>query len=187
MEYLFALFVWILMLAVVFAHCWSLSALFSYRFGLLKGVAWFFPLLLPLLGPMIFLVATRPFRELNRPSRKREFIWFAAFFLLFSTSVGYIAVLQYNHFSRRSADAEATGEMTRARALILAHIEKTGQAPDELTEAGFAATKPEIHIIYKKVGSDGFELKAWHDRGEREMKASDANNDIERTQRDMPR
>jgi len=185
MEYLIALIAWIVMLAVVYAHCWCVSALFSYRFPAIWGIAWFFPLvLLPLLGPIIFLAATRRFRELNRPSRKREIICFIAIFILFSASVGYIAVKQYNHFSRRSADAEATGDMTRARALIWAHIEKTGQLPDDLDEIGFLPTKPVIHVIYKKVGDDSFELKAWHDRGEREMRTSSAGNDIERLPRE---
>lgn len=185
MEYLFALIVWIVMLAVVSAHCWSVSALFSYRFGIIKGVVWFFPLvLLPLLGPVIFFVVTARFRELNRPSGKRELIWFISAFLLFSGVVGYITIDQYNHFSRRSADAEATSDMTRARALLREHIEKTGQAPNDLAETGFLPTKPEIHITYKKVGADGFELKAWHDRGEREMKASSTGNEIERVMRE---
>lgn len=186
MEYLIALVVWIVMLAVVFAHCWSVSTLFSYRFGVIKGFAWFFLLLLPLLGPIIFLAATKRFRELNRPSRKREVIWFLAVFLLFSVCVGYITIEQYNHFSRRSADAEATGDMTRARALLREHIERTGQAPNDLAEIGFIPTKPVIHVFYEKIGDDNFELKAWHDKGEREMRASSADNNIDRIPRNRP-
>ncbi len=187
MEFLMPIAILTSTAALVVIHCWSVSALFSYRFGVLRGLGWFFPIvLLPLIGPLIFFFSTRHFRELNRPTRTRAVNCFIAVITLFMAVVMYISIEQFNHFKRRSADADATGDMTRARSIIWEHIEKTGTSPVNLKELEFAPGKPEIHIIYKKDGEDGFELKGWHDKGEREMKMSHKNNEIERMLKNNP-
>jgi len=187
MEFLMPVAILIFMLALVVAHCWCVSALFSYRFGFLRGIAWLLPLvLLPLIGPLIFYFSTRRFREINRPSRKRVFAYFAAVMTLFLTVVTYISVEQYQHFNRRAADATVMSDLKKIRYLLLERIENSGQAPESLSEISFAPSKPEIHIKYRKIGRDDFELTGWHDKGEREMKASSTSNAIERMPKKNP-
>ena len=181
MEFLMPVAILVAWSALVIAHCWSVSALFAYRFGPLRGIAWILPLvLLPLIGPLIFFFATRRFRELNRPSTKKAIAWFVAVTALFLSIITYIGVVQYRHFNRRAADASVMSDLRNARYLLREHIEKIGQAPDTLSEISFAPSKPGIHIKYKKTGQDNFELTGWHDKGEREMKTSNTTDEVER-------
>lgn len=187
MENLIAAAVMISMLVLAVVHCWCLSALCSYRFGLAKGVAWFFPLLLlPLLGPIIFIASTRRFREANRPGRKREAAWLGVVFALFMATIIYIGLAQYRVFNRRASDAAAMGDLRNVRARLHEHIEKTGRAPSRLSDVHFTPSRPEIHVIYKQVGAAGFELTGWHDKGAKEMRASSATDEIVRVQRIRP-
>lgn len=168
-------------LAIVTAHCWSVSALFAYRFGFLRGIAWILPLvLLPLIGPLIFFFTTRRFRELNRPSTRKAVSWFVGVTALFLSIITYIGVDQYRHFNRRAADATVMSDLRNARSLLREQIETTGQAPETLSAINFAPSKPQIHIKYRKIGRDDFELTGWHDKGDREMKTSNTTNEIER-------
>lgn len=187
MENLVAVAVMISMLALAVVHCWCLSILFSHRFGPVKCVAWFFPLiLLPLIGPAIFIISTRRFREANRPTRKREAAIFVAVFSLFLSVCIYIGIVQYRQFNRRAADVAALSDLRNARAFLLEYIETSGNAPNALSDINFVPSSPHIHLTYKRVGLSAFELTGWHEKGVRKMRTSSSDKDIEQAPGNKP-
>jgi len=180
-EFLINILVLFSMVFLTAFHCWCVSALFSYRFGPLKGTAWFLAIILvPLLGSLVFYFVSRRHRELNRPSRRREIVWFTVVFGLFSAAITTMGVMQYSAFMHRAADADAMSAVRTVHVQLLSRIEKTGQAPEGLSEIGYVADKPAVHITYKRTGPDTYELTGWHDKGNREMRMTNTSNEIER-------
>lgn len=184
MEFLQNILILLSMSFVVVLHCWCISTLFSHRFGVLKGAAWFLlVVLLPLLGPLIFVVATSRFRAQNRPARRREFAWFAGVFFLSMTVVAWITINQYITFNRRVADVATMSALKDAKTLLTAHIEKTGRAPDQLAETGFVTPRAAIHITYVRTGADAYVLTGRHEKGACEMRMTGASADVEKSPR----
>lgn len=172
------------MFAVLAFHCWSVSALFSHRFGLLRILLWLLPLLLlPLIGPLIFVFATRRFREERRPSRKVQAAWFAAVFVIFTGISGYVSVQQFREIERGGADAAAQNELRSAVAKVEEFSQKSQRLPGNLKGTGYDGPPAGIHVTYRLTGHTMYEISAWNEKGGNEYRARSGSTEIRRERR----
>lgn len=172
------------MFALLVFHCWSVSALFSHRFGLLRTLLWLLPLLfLPLIGPLIFAFATRRFREERRPSRMIQAAWFAVVFVLFTGIGGYVSVQQFREIERGGADAAAQNELRSAVAKVEEFSQKSSRLPGTLKETGYDGPPAGIQVTFRLTGPTSYEITAWNEKGGNEYRTRSGSTEISRERR----
>jgi len=169
------------MSALAILHVWCISALFSHRFGLLRSVLWF-PLLVlvPLIGPIIFVFSTRRFRDAHRPARKVQLAWFSLAAVVSMVLWGYISIQQYRQFNRARSDVDARYELKSAVARVEEFSETAGRLPATLKEAGYEGPQTAIHVTYRQTGPLKYEMSAWNDKGRTTYRARSGSSEFSR-------
>ncbi len=184
MHEMFIISVLICIFALFLFHCWCVSVLISHRFGLLRSLFWLLPLvLLPLIGPLIFVFATRSFRQDRRPSRKVQAAWFAGVSLLFFIVSGYVSVQNFQEFNRGAADAQARNELQSALKKVEEFSKQSRRLPETLKEASYDGPPATIHVTYRLNGPTAYEMSSWNDKGAAEFHARSGSTEIIRERR----
>ena len=159
--------------ALVLLHCWALATLLACRFRFMARLGWGAAILLPLVGPAVYLMGTRRFRMQEHPTKRRLLACFAGVVAVLTLAAGLLGVQQYQEFQRRAADAGAYSDIKQARHLVETRISDTGRVPATLAEVGFTPSAAGIHLVFTPRQERGYELSSYHERGGMLYRSSD--------------
>jgi hypothetical protein len=181
--YIIAVITIILTILLFGFQCWAVGDSRWHRFPGRQQWGWLaLNLLLPLLGPLLYLVFGRRSRIAPERGTGKWTAYLKGFLALSAVNLFVFAglgFLQMKEFNARAKDANAKSELINARQMLQEYRKNRGNFPDTLDKAGFHPQDGDVTITYRRGSDNSYSMSASHRLGKREYSATAGSVDID--------